>query len=82
MPSKLFWACWRVSSIRWRRRSCSHHRRPIPTARHPQHNTGDPAQYSEDDSIDDLDDLPDDDFSPASAARFGLYDAHQEADKW
>ncbi|MGW1077285.1 Mu transposase C-terminal domain-containing protein [Streptomyces sp. NPDC002537] len=52
---------------------------PIPAARHPQHNTGDPAQYGEDDSIDDL---PDDGFNPAPAAGFGLYDAYEEADKW
>jgi hypothetical protein len=62
---------------------------PLPAARHPQHDT-DPttdksAQHGEDDSIDDLDDLddtPDEDFSPAPGAGFGLYDPHEEADKW
>jgi transposase InsO family protein len=58
----------------------------IPTARHPQHDT-DPttdesAQHGEDDSIDDLDDTPDDDFTPSPATGFGLYDAHEEAGKW
>ncbi|MFI6857968.1 hypothetical protein [Streptomyces sp. NPDC050416] len=60
---------------------------PIPAARHPQHDTDDPttgesAQHGEDDSIDDLDDAPDGDFSPAPATGFGLYDAHEEADRW
>ncbi|MER7967160.1 hypothetical protein [Streptomyces ardesiacus] len=65
---------------------------PIPAARHPHHGTGpitdepaqhdESAQHGEDDSIDDLDDLPDDDTRPAAAAGFGLYDAHEEADKW
>ncbi|MFF9396977.1 Mu transposase C-terminal domain-containing protein [Streptomyces griseoluteus] len=66
---------------------------PIPTARHPQHDTGpttdEPAQHSdsqgadsENDSIDDLDDAPDGDFSPNPAAGFGLYNAHEEADRW
>ncbi|MDX3588936.1 DDE-type integrase/transposase/recombinase [Streptomyces europaeiscabiei] len=58
---------------------------PLPTARHPDHDTGqsadDPAHWDEDDSIDDLDDLPDDDTLTA-ATGFGLYDAHEEADKW
>ncbi|MFI9549763.1 hypothetical protein ACIHAR_38660 [Streptomyces sp. NPDC052016] len=59
---------------------------PIPAARHPQHGTGptigEPAQHDGDDSIDDLDDLPDDDTRPAAATGFGLYDAHEEAGKW
>ncbi|MFI6093850.1 Mu transposase C-terminal domain-containing protein [Streptomyces sp. NPDC051218] len=59
---------------------------PLPAARDGAPGTeapGDsPAQLDEDDSIDDLDDLPDDDFSPAPAAGFGLYDAYEEADKW
>lgn len=59
---------------------------PLPAARDGDPGTeapGDsPAQLDEDDSIDDLDDLPDDDFSPAPAAGFGLYDAYEEADKW
>lgn len=62
---------------------------PDPTTRHPHHNTGpltdEPAKHDEndeDDSIDDLDDLPDDDTLPATATGFGLYDAHEEADKW
>ncbi|MEU2297761.1 Mu transposase C-terminal domain-containing protein [Streptomyces antibioticus] len=58
----------------------------IPAARHPQHDTdpttGEWAQHGEDDSIDDLDDAPDGDSSPAPATGFGLYDAHQEADRW
>ncbi|MEU2718530.1 hypothetical protein [Streptomyces sp. NPDC007205] len=41
--------------------------------------TGESAQHGEDDSIDDL---PDDDTRPAAAAGFGLYDAHEEADRW
>jgi hypothetical protein len=59
---------------------------PVPAARHPQHDTGpatgEPAPHDEDDSIDDLDDLPDDGTHPAAATGFGLYDAHEEADKW
>ncbi|MET7665906.1 Mu transposase C-terminal domain-containing protein [Streptomyces sp. NPDC005463] len=59
---------------------------PLPAARRPEHDTGqsadDPAQCDEDDSIDDLDDLPDDDTHPAAATGFGLYDAYEEADKW
>ncbi|MFJ8620793.1 Mu transposase C-terminal domain-containing protein [Streptomyces clavifer] len=59
---------------------------PLPTARDGDHHTetpaDSPAQLDEDDSIDDLDDLPDDDFRPAPAPGFGLYDAHEEADKW
>ena len=59
---------------------------PVPAARHPQYGTGpatdESAQHGEDDSIDDLDDLPDDDTRPAAAAGFGLYDAYEEADKW
>ncbi|MEU5416628.1 Mu transposase C-terminal domain-containing protein [Streptomyces clavifer] len=59
---------------------------PLPTARDGDHHTetpaDSPAQLDEDDSIDDLDDLPDDDVRPAPAAGFGLYDAHEEADKW
>ncbi|CAL9327484.1 hypothetical protein SUDANB150_00001 [Streptomyces sp. enrichment culture] len=56
---------------------------PVPTARHPHHGTapatGEPAQHDGDDSIDNL---PDDNTYPAAAAGFGLYDAHEEADKW
>ncbi|SHM27010.1 Mu transposase C-terminal domain-containing protein [Streptomyces yunnanensis] len=59
---------------------------PLPTARHSDHGTeapaDSPAQQAEDDSIDDLDDLPDDDSHPAPAAGFGLYNAYEEADKW
>jgi hypothetical protein len=66
---------------------------PVPAARHPHHGTGpatgEPTQHSdtqgadsESDSIDDLDDLPDDDTHPAAATGFGLYDAYEEADKW
>lgn len=66
---------------------------PVPVARHPHPGTAGPttgepaqhdefAQHGEDDSIDDLDDLPDDDTHPAAAAGFGLYDAYEEADKW
>ncbi|GAA3289378.1 hypothetical protein GCM10020295_01130 [Streptomyces cinereospinus] len=55
---------------------------PVPAARHPQHDTdpttGESAQHGEDDSIDDPDDAPDGDFSPAPATGFGLYDAHEE----
>ncbi|MGW7328273.1 hypothetical protein ACWGIU_06580 [Streptomyces sp. NPDC054840] len=40
------------------------------------------AQYGEDDSIDDLDDLPDDDTPIAASTGFGLYDAHEEAATW
>ncbi|MFF4590935.1 hypothetical protein [Streptomyces sp. NPDC001388] len=61
---------------------------PLPTACRPQDDTGPsadrPAQQdteSEDDSSDDLDDLPDDD-TPAAATGFGLYDAYEEADEW
>ncbi|WP_431782412.1 hypothetical protein [Streptomyces chumphonensis] len=58
---------------------------PLPTARRSGHDTeapvGSPAQLDEDDSIDDLDDQPDD-VSPAPATGFGLYNAHEEADKW
>lgn len=56
---------------------------PVPAARHPHPGTGpttgEPAQHDGDDSIDDL---PDDNTYPAAAAGFGLYDAHEEADKW
>ncbi|MET8479227.1 Mu transposase C-terminal domain-containing protein [Streptomyces clavifer] len=59
---------------------------PLPTARDGDHHTetpaDSPAQLDEDDSIDDLDDLPDDDFRPAPAPGFGLYDAHEEAATW
>ncbi|MFH9015559.1 Mu transposase C-terminal domain-containing protein [Streptomyces sp. NPDC017943] len=65
---------------------------PVPTARHPHHGTSpttdapaqhdELAQHGEDDSIDDLDDLSDDGTRPATATGFGLYDAHEEADKW
>jgi hypothetical protein len=44
---------------------------------HPQ-----PAEWDEDDSIDHLDDLPDNDTGTAPAAGFGLYDAYEEADTW
>ncbi|MFJ8664029.1 Mu transposase C-terminal domain-containing protein [Streptomyces sp. NPDC093795] len=54
---------------------------PLPVARDTEAPASSPAQQ-DDDSIDDLDDLPDDDFSPAPATGFGLYDAHEEADKW
>ncbi|WP_225827103.1 hypothetical protein [Streptomyces naphthomycinicus] len=65
---------------------------PVPAARHPHHGTGPTtdapaqhdefAQHGEDDSIDDLDDLPEDDTHTAAATGFGLYDAHEEAGKW
>ncbi|MFH8691363.1 Mu transposase C-terminal domain-containing protein [Streptomyces anulatus] len=62
---------------------------PLPAARDGDHDTeapaGSPAQQGDegnDDSIDDLDDLPDDDVSPAPVTGFGLYNAHEEADKW
>ncbi|MEU6102751.1 Mu transposase C-terminal domain-containing protein [Streptomyces flaveolus] len=58
---------------------------PIPAARSSQHDTaqsGASAQHDEDDSIDGIDDAPDDDVSPAPATGFGLYDAYEEADKW
>ncbi len=59
---------------------------PIPAARHPHHGTApatdQPAPHEEDDSIDDLDDLSDDGTRPAAATGHGLYDAHEEADKW
>ncbi|TPN00859.1 DDE-type integrase/transposase/recombinase [Mesorhizobium sp. B2-3-3] len=62
---------------------------PLPRTRDGDHETEAPAdnlaqQATEgnDDSIDDLDDLPDNDVSPAPAAGFGLYNAHEEADKW
>ncbi|MEU1050724.1 hypothetical protein ABZ400_37115 [Streptomyces sp. NPDC005897] len=59
---------------------------PVPAARPPHPGTGpttgEPAQHDGDDSIDDLDDFPDDNTHPAAAAGFGLYDAHKEADKW
>ncbi len=55
---------------------------PPPAARHPHPGTGpttgEPAQHDGDYSIDDLDDNT----YPAAAAGFGLYDAHEEADKW
>ncbi|MFD5415771.1 hypothetical protein [Streptomyces nojiriensis] len=57
----------------------------LPTARNGDHGTEAPADspaQQGDDSIDDLDDLPNDDFSPAPATGFGLYDAYEEADKW
>ncbi|MFH9984012.1 Mu transposase C-terminal domain-containing protein [Streptomyces sp. NPDC017179] len=56
---------------------------PIPAARRPQHDTGQsadsPTEWDEEDSIDDL---PDNGTHPATATGFGLYDAHEEADKW
>ncbi|WP_329151631.1 Mu transposase C-terminal domain-containing protein [Streptomyces anulatus] len=62
---------------------------PLPAARDGDHDTeaptDSPAQQAtegNDDSIDDLDNLPDDDVSPAPATGFGLYNAHEEADKW
>ncbi|MER7057901.1 Mu transposase C-terminal domain-containing protein [Streptomyces sp. NPDC000351] len=59
---------------------------PVPAARHPHHGTApatdQAAPHDEDDSIDDLDDLPDDGTRPAAATGYGLYDAHEEADKW
>nr|WP_260868114.1 Mu transposase C-terminal domain-containing protein [Streptomyces sp. SAJ15] len=61
---------------------------PLPTARDGDHDTEAPADSparqgdeGNDDSIDDLDDLPDD-VSPAPAAGFGLYNAHEEAATW
>ncbi|MFD8346007.1 transposase, partial [[Kitasatospora] papulosa] len=63
--------------------------RPLPPARDGDHDTeapaGSPAQQGDagnDDSIDDLDDLPDDDIRPAPATGFGLYNAHEEAATW
>ncbi|WP_406337527.1 DDE-type integrase/transposase/recombinase [Streptomyces sp. NBC_01620] len=62
---------------------------PLPTARHPEHDTARPtdipasrAPWDEDDSIDDLDDLPDEDTDPPATTGYGLYDAHEEAEKW
>ncbi|WP_285509519.1 Mu transposase C-terminal domain-containing protein [Streptomyces sp. NBRC 13847] len=59
---------------------------PLPTARDGNHDTeaptDSPTQQGNDDSIDDLDDLPDDDVSLAPATGFGLYDAHEEAAAW
>ncbi|MFF9091343.1 hypothetical protein ACF1BE_34315 [Streptomyces sp. NPDC014991] len=59
---------------------------PTPAARHPQHDTtpttDESAQHGKNDSIDVFDDLPDDDTRPVTATGFGLYDAHEEADKW
>ncbi|MFD0432011.1 hypothetical protein ACFQ60_46930 [Streptomyces zhihengii] len=57
---------------------------PLPTARDGDHDTEAPAdspRQQDDDSIDDLGDLPDD-VSPAPAAGFGLYNAHEEAAAW
>ncbi|KUN01289.1 transposase [Streptomyces canus] len=58
---------------------------PLPTARRSEQDTvqgaDDPAQWDQDDSIDDLDELPDDGTHRA-ATGFGLYDAYEEADKW
>jgi hypothetical protein len=54
-----------------------------------QHDTPRPADSpaqrgaeGEDDSINDLDDVPDDDTHPAPSTGFGLDDAYEEADKW
>ncbi|TWF92340.1 Mu transposase-like protein [Streptomyces brevispora] len=58
---------------------------PLPTAREGNHDTEAPAdspEQQDDDSIDDLDDLPDDDSRPAPATGFGLYNAHEEAATW
>ncbi|MGI5192085.1 Mu transposase C-terminal domain-containing protein [Streptomyces sp. CA-288835] len=59
---------------------------PIPTARHPDRDSGPsadrPAQHDAEDEDDNIDDLPDDDTHPAAATGLGLYDAHEEADKW
>lgn len=62
---------------------------PLPEARDGDHGTeapaGSPAQQGDagnDDSIDDLDNLPDDNLSPAPATGFGLYNAHEEAATW
>ncbi|MEU9376037.1 Mu transposase C-terminal domain-containing protein [Streptomyces sp. NPDC048255] len=61
---------------------------PVPAARPSEHHagtghhTGDHAQHGEDDSIDDLEDLPDDSRPASQAGGFGLYDAHEEAAKW
>lgn len=58
----------------------------LPSARRSEHDTGqsadNPTQWDRDDSIDDLDELPDDGPHRAAATAFGLYDAHEEADKW
>jgi len=62
---------------------------PRPAARPPEDGSGPSAgnaPWDQDDSIDDLDDHPDteDDATdlPAPYTGFGLYDAHEEADKW
>jgi hypothetical protein len=56
----------------------------LSPARHPEGDRSPSAarlaQQEEDDSINDLDDLPD--HTLAEAAEFGLYDAYEEADKW
>ncbi len=59
-------------SRRWEPRHRSSRRQPCAAK----------GDEGNDDSIDDLDDLPDDDVSPASAAGFGLYNAHEEAATW
>ncbi|WP_329212260.1 Mu transposase C-terminal domain-containing protein [Streptomyces sp. NBC_01708] len=65
---------------------------PLPSPRDGDHGIEGPADSpaqqgnegneGNDDSIDDLDDLPDDDVSPTPVTGFGLYNAHEEADKW
>ncbi|WP_461025915.1 Mu transposase C-terminal domain-containing protein [Streptomyces sparsus] len=62
---------------------------PLPAARDgdpgteaPADNLAQQATEGNDDSIDDLDNLPDDDLSPAPATGFGLYNAHEEAATW
>ncbi|MFI9810216.1 Mu transposase C-terminal domain-containing protein [Streptomyces sp. NPDC052301] len=62
---------------------------PLPAARHPQHDSAPSAdkstEWDADDSIDDLDDRPeieDDTTALTAPYGFGLYDAHEEADKW
>ncbi|MFD7178241.1 Mu transposase C-terminal domain-containing protein [Streptomyces sp. NPDC059929] len=58
---------------------------PLPTARDGDHSTealADSPEQQDDDSIDDLDDLPDDDSYSAPATGFGLYNAYEEAAKW
>ncbi|WP_249126009.1 Mu transposase C-terminal domain-containing protein [Streptomyces sp. A2-16] len=62
----------------------------LPPARRPEHDMGQgpdsPAEWDEDDSIDDLDDHPDTEEDgaglPTPYTGFGLYNAHEEADKW
>ncbi|AUH38855.1 Mu transposase C-terminal domain-containing protein [Streptomyces sp. CMB-StM0423] len=61
-------------------------RLPLPEARDGDHGTeapaGSPAQQGDEGNDDSIDDLPDDDVSPAPATGFGLYNAHEEAATW